>query len=55
MDRFIQYYKDNQLLFYVTLGTFLIAALAIVLIILTRKAREKKNKLDEELTLPHAH
>lgn len=51
MDRFIQYYKDNQLLFYVTLGTFVIAALAIVLIILTRKAREKKNKLDEELNV----
>lgn len=51
MDKFIQYYKDNQLLFYVTLGTFVIAALAIVLIILTRKAREKKNKLDEELNV----
>ena len=51
MDKFIQYYKDNQLLFYVTLGTFLIAALAVVLIILTRKAREKKNKLDEELNV----
>ena len=51
MDRFIQYYKDNQLLFYVTLGTLFIAALAIVLIILTRKAREKKNKLDEELNV----
>ena len=51
MDRFIQYYKDNQLLFYVTLGTFVIAALAVVLIILTRKAREKKNKLDEELNV----
>lgn len=51
MDKFIQYYKDNQLLFYVTLGTFVIAALAVVLIILTRKAREKKNKLDEELNV----
>ncbi len=51
MDKFIQYYKDNQLLFYVTLGTLFIAALAIVLIILTRKAREKKNKLDEELNV----
>ena len=49
--KLIQYYTQNPMLFYATLGTFLVAGFAIALIALMHKARKKKEELDKELNL----